>query len=76
MIKLIKMMVKPSVPFTTRIIPKMKTMIPITALINQSFFQKNSTISIRVKMVINHNTVSEKSVTYKSEISLMVIISM
>ena len=76
MIKLIKMMVKPSVPFAIRMIPKINTMMPITAVIIQLFFQKNSTISIRVKMVINHNSVSEKSVTYKSEISLMVIISM
>lgn len=76
MIKLIKMMVKPSVPFATRMIPKINTMIPINAVIIQLCFQKNKMISINVKMVINHNNVSEKSVTYKSEISLMVIISM
>ena len=69
-------MVKPSVPFATRMIPKINTMIPINAVIIQLCFQKNKMISINVKMVINHNNVSAKSVTYKSEISLMVIISM
>lgn len=41
MIKLANKMAKPSVPFTTKIIPKINTIMPIPAVIIQLFFHRN-----------------------------------